>query len=453
MAERDYRNSPFLVVDGDGRIRILPQERYKQLKARGLIHTSAKGNIWIYETTGRHRMITPNELKAVIKEDLPVEHRTFKHWDAIYSEFITDPPNVEENDWNDDETIINFANCILDIHTGEQREHSPKYLSTNQIPCNFVPYATIEDAPFFKKVMDDVFGDDYITRDFMLSFMGAVISNVKGWRFKKCLLCVGPGNSGKSLTREMLMHLIGLENCVSIDLKKLNERFGTSALYTKRLAGSGDMAYVELPEVHTLKQLTGGDELFAEFKGKDSFTFRYNGLIWCNCNRLPYFRSDRGKHVYERFLIVHFPNIIPPEERDPLLLDKLLAEKDAIASIAVKAFMPVIKNGYRFVESEAMQIDRDRYEIENNSLLTFVDECCQRGRGATRRSDFNRQYFHWCRANHIHPERPREIEQQLEKAFGITSFKSKGHYVYHLEIDDEKMADIETIFGQSNNRH
>jgi len=208
------------------------------------------------------------------------------------------------------------------------------------------------------------------------------------------------------------------------------------------------MAFVELPEVNALKQLTGGDELFAEYKGKDSFTFRYNGLIWCNCNRLPYFRSDRGKHVYERFLIVQFPNIIPPEKRDPLLLDKLLAEKDVIASIAVKAFMPTIQDGYKFPESEAMVCAREFYEIENSSLLTFVNECCTRGQGETHRADFNRRYFQWCKANHIQPERPREIGDQLEKGFGITSRKTRGHFVYNLTINDEALVDIENIFGQ-----
>ena len=43
-----------------------------------------------------------------------------------------------------------------------------------------------------------------------------------------------------------------------------------------------------------------------------------------------------GKHVYDRFLIVSCDNVIPPEERDPELLEKLLAEKEIIVSVAIK---------------------------------------------------------------------------------------------------------------------
>ena len=48
------------------------------------------------------------------------------------------------------------------------------------------------------------------------------------------------------------------------------------------------------------------------------------------------FQGTVGKHVYDRFLIVSCENIIPEEERDPQLLDKLFAEKDIIASVAIQ---------------------------------------------------------------------------------------------------------------------
>ena len=129
------------------------------------------------------------------------------------------------------------------------------------------------------------------------------------------------------------------------------------------------MGFVTIDEVNTLKNLTGGDNLFAEFKGKDGFSFVYDGLLWFNTNKLPYFRRDRGKHVYERFMIVRCPNIIPKEKRDPQLLDKLLNEKEAIVSVAIEYLKQAIERGYQFTESEFMTCERDDYEIENNSLL------------------------------------------------------------------------------------
>ena len=59
----------------------------------------------------------------------------------------------------------------------------------------------------------------------------------------------------------------------------------------------------------------------------------FYGLIVMTCQILD---GDKGKHVYDRFLIVSCDNVIPPEERDPELLEKLLAEKEIIVSVAIK---------------------------------------------------------------------------------------------------------------------
>ena len=286
-------------------------------------------------------------------------------------------------------------------------------------------------------------GDDTDTKTFLLQVIGLVCSNIFCWRLKKILLLVGDGNTGKSILRELTMRLIGLENCVSIELKRLGERFGSSALYGKRLAGSGDLSVVELSDVELLKQASGGDELYAEFKGKDSFSFRYDGLIWCNCNKLPYFRGDRGQWVYDRFCIVRCNNVIPPEKQDKHLLDKLLEEKEAIISIAIRKLTKVIQDGYRFTESESMRKERYAYSIENNSLLTFVNDCCELNHGKTLRSKFNQVYIAWCRLNRVQPERLRDIEPQLTKMFGISSTKNGGYFEYPLVIKSDVIREQE----------
>lgn len=59
------------------------------------------------------------------------------------------------------------------------------------------------------------------------------------------------------------------------------------------------MSTIDIEEMNVIKNLTGGDKLNAENKGKDGFTFRYDGFLWFNTNELPHFRGDRGVHVYK----------------------------------------------------------------------------------------------------------------------------------------------------------
>jgi phage/plasmid-associated DNA primase len=98
---------------------------------------------------------------------------------------------------------------------------------------------------------------------------------------------VGPGDTGKSQLKSLVERLLGNGNYVGIDMKEIEARFGTSNLYGKRLAGSSDMSFLTVDELKTFKKCTGGDSLFAEFKGQNGFEFTYNGLLWFCMNRLP----------------------------------------------------------------------------------------------------------------------------------------------------------------------
>lgn len=221
---------------------------------------------------------------------MPVQCRTSKDWESVWKEFSTDFPDVKETDFNANENLVPFQNGVLDLSTGELKAFDEKLLLTRKIHCNYVVGKNIEDAPVFNSYLKTLCSDNQTEMRFLLEYIGAALSNVKGWRFKKLLILVGEGDTGKTQIRELTMKLLGEENCVSIDMRKINDRFGTAQLYQKRLAGSGDMSTVEIDEMATIKGLTGGDSMFAEFKGKDGFSFKYDGLLWFNANALPPFQ-------------------------------------------------------------------------------------------------------------------------------------------------------------------
>jgi len=436
-SERKLEN--WLYVNKFGQIELDRQKLYKHIKSQHIFYVTDKNCLFKY-SEGYYQPLSRKQTYNIIKGYIPTEIRDKGDWVAIAEEFYTDSPDIKESDFNQDENIVVFNNGVLHLDTGQLLKHSPKYLVTRKVNGNYLPEAALDDAPVFSNFIHHLSqdGDEQFTVvSLVLEFIGAVLSCVKGWRFKKMLLLIGPGNTGKSKLRELVMNLIGLENCVSIDLKKINERFGTGALHGKRLAGSGDMSYMAIEEMDTVKQLTGGDTLMAEFKGKDIFSFIYDGFLLCNANQLPYFRGDRGIHVYERFLIVICNNVIPKEKRDPLLLDKLLMEKDIIASVSMRYLRDAIQRGYIFSESDSMKSAREEYIVNNNSLLAFVKEGCEIGQGTILRSQFNRMYKIWCKINNVQPERNKDIEPQLNEHLGIQSKKTGGCFKYSLCLTEE----------------
>ena len=192
--------------------------------------------------------------------------------------------------------------------------HTPSVYSTIQIPCAWK--GKPEPTPVFDAYLKTLTNGDAAIANLLLEFIGACISNVKGHRMKKSLFLLSDGDTGKSQLKALVERLLGRTNCIGIDLKEIEARFDTNAVYGTRLAGSSDMSFLSVNELKAFKNLTGGDAVYCEFKGLDGFHFTYNGLLWFCMNRLPKFGGDDGDWVYDRIMVVKCPNVIPKEEQD-----------------------------------------------------------------------------------------------------------------------------------------
>lgn len=394
---------------------------------------NSKGIVPYFYEEGYYKLKLESDCKSYIKNHYPKRLRTPSSWELVFKELQTEHSNIEESELNSDESIINFRNGVLNIDTEELLPHSSKYFSTIQIPCNYIPDARLSQAKVTLKFFNTLTGgntDDQIT---ILEYIGALISNVYGYRFKKFLVLKGKGNTGKSVLLNLIIHLLGLDNVFNSDIKKLHSNFGLAGAYGKRLICCGDMKFASLSEIDIIKELTGGDYVNLEAKYQNSFTTKFNGLMWFNCNDLPAFSGDKGTHVYERFIILSCDNVISPEQRDPELLEKLKEEVDILVSVAVKFLIKAIKNDYTFTESERTIKNRKKYELENDSLSLFIEKYCIVGEGRTTTKEFKQQYRQWCKENNLQAEKTNSISKVLKEKYDIEVYKSNTQY-YSLTV-------------------
>ena len=98
-----------------------------------------------------------------------------------------------------------------------------RYLTTIQIPCNWNPDLTLDDAPLFQSFLNHLTSGNDEDQTTLLEIIGLIVSNVNGYRFKKLLILHGPTDGGKSTFRQILIDLIGEENSHSLDIKQLND--------------------------------------------------------------------------------------------------------------------------------------------------------------------------------------------------------------------------------------
>lgn len=125
--------------------------------------------------------------------------------------------------------------------------------------------------------------------------------------------------------------------------------------------------------------------------------------------------------------------MIPPEQRDPQLRQKLLEEKEAIVSFSIAFLLDAIKRGYKFTESKRTIKNREDYKIRNNSLELFLNECCEIGQGRTEVSTFKFRYKNWCYENNLTPEKQNDITKILVNEYNVVKGKSNTEY-YELTI-------------------
>ena len=408
---------------------------------------------YVYED-GVYRLYADDMFKGYIKkfiENYDPELVKIGQVSEAYQHIITDLNYVGQDELNADETLINFKNCLLRVtaDTLTPIPHTPNVYSTIQIPCNWTGKPS--PTPIFDSYMNTLTNRQDAVTGLLLEVIGLIISNIKAWRTKKSLFMVGPGDSGKSVIKTLTEMFVGKGSFIGIDLKEIEARFGTGAIYGTRLAGSSDMSFLTVDELKTFKKITGGDSLFAEFKGQQAFEFTYNGFLWFCMNRLPKFGGDDGEWVYNRIMVVNCPNAIPKDKQDTQLIGKLYAEREGIIYKAVKALQQVIRNGYRFTEPESVTAARAAYQSDNSTVISFFNECmCERPSDKVEDScttgKVYKVYKAWCADNNNgYAKTYKEFRDQLADYLGTTFYEmiAKRHTgtfyrSYTLTIDTKK---------------
>lgn len=427
-----------------------------------LVRDNGKQGVQIYVyQDGVYKLYAPDMLKGIIKgyiADYDEEMVKMNPVNEAFNQIITDTNYISQYELNADETVINFRNGLLSLKSGVPQllPHTPECLSTIQIPCDWKDVPT--PTPIFDKYLRTLVNGDPAIAQLLMEFIGVCISNVKGWRMKKSLFLVGAGDTGKSQLKSLVERLLGNDNFIGIDLKEIEARFGTGAIYGTRLAGSSDMSFMSVDELKTFKKVTGGDSLFAEFKGQQGFQYTYNGLLWFCMNRLPKFGGDDGQWVYNRIMVVNCPNVIPRHKQDKELLDKMYAEREGIVYKAVMALQTVIANDYRFSEPESVEAARQDYRNTNSSVISFAEEClcpwpqgkiephCTTGR-------IFKVYAAWCKDNnHGYAKTAKEFREDLADFYGtgvseMTTRRNGNTYYKTLSLTLESRQQYQHEYG------
>lgn len=402
-----------------------------------------KTMVYLY-IDGVYKHVSDNEIMAAIKQFIPQSLMSSSAVKEIFFDITTQNKFTRVDALDDYENLINFKDGLYNIKEDELIEHSPRIYSTIQIPAY---YNEIKNAPDEAPVFDQYIGtlcgkkdeNGEIIRDpdkefFLLQYIGLSISNYYGYRTKKALFLEGKGDSGKSQIKSLVEYLLGGENYSTASLQEISERFGTAAVYQKRLVGCNDMSDETVRDISILKQLTGGDSIQIEFKHSNKFDYTYRGVLWFNCNKMPLFYGDKGKWVYDRVINIKCDNSIPKSKQDKEILNKMKKEKNTIIKRALIALKELVNNNFNFIDLPEIRANRENFEIKNSTLLSFIDECCvvdtdgSLSRIRTPRKDFKDAYAAYVVSNYKGKGLVKWVDciAMLKEKFNCDVIKSNG---------------------------
>ncbi|HHE2923246.1 TPA: primase-helicase zinc-binding domain-containing protein [Escherichia coli] len=234
--------------------------------------------------------------------------------------------------------LIGFRNGVLDTKSGVFSPHSKTHWLRTLCDVDFTPPVegeTLEThAPNFWRWLDRAAGSRADKRDVILAALFMVLANRYDWQL--FLEVTGPGGSGKSILAEIATMLAGEDNATSATIETLESPRERAALI--------GFSLIRLPDQEKwsgdgagLKAITGGDAVSVDPKYRDAYSTHIPAVILA-VNNNPMRFTDRSGGVSRRRVIMHFPEQIAPEERDPKLKDKIARELAVIVRQLMQTF-------------------------------------------------------------------------------------------------------------------
>ncbi|HHT2665498.1 TPA: primase-helicase zinc-binding domain-containing protein [Citrobacter freundii] len=234
--------------------------------------------------------------------------------------------------------LIGFRNGVLDTQSGVFSPHHKSHWLRTLCDVDFTPPVegeTLEThAPNFWRWLDRAAGKNPQKRDVILAALFMVLANRYDWQL--FLEVTGPGGSGKSILAEIATLLAGEDNATSADIDTLED--------PRKRASLIGFSLIRLPDQEKwsgdgagLKAITGGDAVSVDPKYQNPYSTHIPAVILA-VNNNPMRFTDRSGGVSRRRVIIHFPEQIAPEERDPQLRDKIARELAVIVRQLMQKF-------------------------------------------------------------------------------------------------------------------
>lgn len=334
--------------------------------------------------------------------------------------------------------LLNTPKGTLDMKDGllGLRDHDPKdYITkiTTTSPGN-------KGEDIWKEALDTFFCSDKDLIEYVQMTVGlAAIGKVYQ---EHMIIAYGGGANGKSTFWNTIFRVLGnYAGKISAEALTMNCRRNVkpemAELKGKRLIIASEMEEGVRLNTATVKQLCSTDEIQAEKKYKDPFSFTPSHTLVLYTNHLPKVgANDDG--IWRRLVVIPFNAKITGRSDIKNYADYLYEKAgEAVVSWIIEGAQKVIKNNFKTNQPKVVKDAIESYHEDNDWMGQFLEACCDLDPSLIEKSgELYQVYRAYCLQNGEYTRSTTDFYSALEKA-GFNRVKKKdGVKVYGLSLKD-----------------
>lgn len=294
---------------------------------------------------------------------------------------------IDQRQLDADEFLLNTPSATYDLRIGlpSAHEHTPADFITRQTTVD----PSDEGMDIWQDALETFFCADNELIDYVQEIAG--LSAIGKVCVEGLIIAYGEGRNGKSTFWNTLSRVLGTysgnmsADTLTVGCKR-NVKPELAEAKGKRIIIAAELEEGMRLNTSNVKQLCSTDEIYAEKKYKDPFSFVPSHTLVLYTNHLPKVGAiDAG--TWRRLIVIPFNAKIEGSSDIKNYADYLFNKAGgAILKWIMTGAKRVIEKDYHIVKPAVVDAAIQKYKDNNDWLSQFLDECCEVGSGLIAKS-------------------------------------------------------------------
>ena len=283
------------------------------------------------------------------------------------------------------------------------------------------------ETPLFNKFIFETFNseneEEYRQQvDLLQEVIGVIILGQMNIYQKAILFYDQYGRAGKGVMTKIIEALVPENFTCSVSPFLWSDSYFLATLAGMKLNIVGELPQNKVIPCSNFKSVIGHDQIGARHTYGRPFNFRNEAAHIFSSNHLIK-TDDFSDAFYDRWLIFKFPNSLEKTKRtrDEYLANNIIqAELPGVAQWALDG--AVRRLGQKSFSSSIVHNEMmKKWRIYHNSLLGFIEDCCEVGDKAhtVRRAAFYDEYVKWCNEFGLRYHSKQEVKDRITSTASI----------------------------------